>query len=224
MINCVFQQRIKKVLAVQSCSQATEKTKGGEDGWKDGWKEEGKWRSWPYTLMYWLHYSSPILPLCNRSVSFSYNSLTPHILPLPFSLCSVPNRVCCHIPSFFLFFFPISILFTSNLFPMPLFFLCHPLPNRRHARRPPPAPPPSFPPLLLLLLFLYFSTRGTPGSRRRWSISILPLGFLSPVWGRPCLPSPSGSERHYWPPHASHPGHQQTLKSPASRCASGSPG
>lgn len=103
MINCVFQQRIKKVLAVQSCSQATEKTKGGEDGWKDGWKEEGKWRSWPYTLMYWLHYSSLILPLCNRSVSFSYNSLTPHILPLPFSLCSVPNRVCCHIPSFFSF-------------------------------------------------------------------------------------------------------------------------
>lgn len=103
MINCVFQQRIKKVLAVQSCSQATEKTKGGEDGWKDGWKEEGKWRSWPYTLMYWLHYSSLILPLCNRSVSFSYNSLTPHILPLPFSLCSVPNRVCCHIPSFLLF-------------------------------------------------------------------------------------------------------------------------
>lgn len=86
MINCVFQQRIKKVLAVQSCSQATEKTKGGEDGWKDGWKEEGKWRSWPYTLMYWRHYSSLILPLCNRSVSFSYNSNTSHpsssLLPL----------------------------------------------------------------------------------------------------------------------------------------------
>lgn len=26
-----------------------------------------------------------------------------------------------------------------------------------------------------------FSTWGTPGSRRRWSISSLPLGFLSPV-------------------------------------------
>lgn len=29
---CVFQQRIKKVLAVQSCSQATEQTEGGKDG------------------------------------------------------------------------------------------------------------------------------------------------------------------------------------------------
>lgn len=29
---CVFQQRIKNVLAVQSCSQATEQTEGGKDG------------------------------------------------------------------------------------------------------------------------------------------------------------------------------------------------
>lgn len=70
----------------------------------------------------------------------------------------------------------------------------------------------------------FSSTWGTPRSQRRWSISILPLGFLSQVWGRPGLLSPSGSEHHYWLPHGSHPDHQQRLKSPASRCASGLPG
>lgn len=39
----------------------------------------------------------------------------------------------------------------------------------------------------------------------------------------PGLPSPSGSEHHCWLPHASHPGHRQRRKSPASHCASGSP-
>lgn len=146
------------------------------------------------------HPSSSLLPLQRPKQSLLSHSFL-------FSFSSFPS------PSY-----------SRHLFLMPLFFLCHPLPNRCHALCPPPAPPPSFPPLLLLLLFLSFSTWGTPGSQRRWSISILPLGFLSPVWGRPCLPSPSGSEHHYWPPHASHPGRQQMQKSPASRCASGSPG
>lgn len=39
MINCVFQQRIKKVLAVQSCSQAIRKT--GRKGWMKGWMKGG---------------------------------------------------------------------------------------------------------------------------------------------------------------------------------------
>lgn len=211
---CVFQQRIKKVLAVQSCSQATEQTEGG----KDGWKEEGKWRSWPYAFMDWLHKSSPVLPSYNRSVSCFYSSLTSLILPLPSSLCSVPNKVrypllpFSSFPSYSPHFLCLTPLFFLRLpfSPSPSYFPCS-TSSSSFVSNPCSSSSSSS------------STWGTPGSRRRWSISILPLGFPSPIWGRPGLLSPSGSEHHYWLPHASHPGRRQRPKSPASRCASGLP-
>lgn len=78
----------------------------------------------------------------------------------------------------------------------------------------------------LLISFLrgLVSMRERPGSRRRWSISSRPSGFLSPVWGRPCLLSPSSPDRRWSLPHASHPDHRRRPRSPANRSTPGSPG
>ncbi len=171
--------------------------------------------------MYWLH-NSFIYPAYNRSVMLSHISNISHPSSSLLSLQRPKQSPLSHSHSLFFSLFQLHLIHVIFSFLMPLFFLQLPFPRHHRTFHPPPAPPPSFPPPCSSSPSSF--TWGTPGSRRRWSISILPLGFLSPVWGRPGLPSPSGSERHYWLPRVSHPGRQQTLKSPASRCASGSPG
>lgn len=90
-----------------------------------------------------------------------------------------------------------------------------------------PPPPPSSRASELKSDSLYMaslsSTAGRPGIQRKLNTSIRPSGYPSPAWGRPDPLFPSGSERRCWRPHVSHPGLRRMPKSPASRCAWGSP-
>lgn len=111
-----------------------------------------------FFFIQWPHTSAPALPLIAESSSKH--------LP-KFSLLSIPSKVCDPLLSFSSLpsrFSSVSVCMQLLLRPPP--FLRH-----RSFGPAPPAPPPivSNP-----CSCSSFSTWGTPGSRRRWSISILP--------------------------------------------------
>lgn len=138
MINLRLPAENKKVLAVQSCSQATEQTE--EE--KDGWKEEGNWRSCSFAF----HPLAPthLLPFypCSRALCHALNiCLTSSNLPLLSSLCSIPSKVCYPPLSFSPSSSPSPRLFCL----VQLFFLHLPPLLQHHTFHAPPAPPPSFP-------------------------------------------------------------------------------
>lgn len=155
----------KKVLAVQSCSQATEKTEGGK-GWMNGWMkggEEVKKLAISFCVLVPSFFFDFTLaqPFCLPSSS--YSSLLPLQHPKQKSVVTFPppsSSSPAFPPPYSCHFLCLSFIFitTANL---------------------PPAPPSLFPPPTCSSSSS--STWGTLGNRRRWSISILPLGFLFPV-------------------------------------------